>query len=48
MVLALAKNKEVDVAITFLELNKALLIEKDLYNEAQEAIDHINSKLSKE
>ena len=48
MVLALAKNKEVDVAITFLELNKALLIEKDLYDEAQEAIDHINSKLSKE
>ena len=48
MVLALAKNKEVDVATTFLESNKAFLIEKDLYNEAQEAIEHINSKLSKE
>lgn len=48
MVLALAKNKEVDVATIFLESNKALLIEKNLYNEAQEEIKYIDSKLSKE
>ena len=48
MVLALAKNKEVTVATTFLESNKAFLIEQDLYREAQDAIKQIKSKLSKE
>ena len=48
MVLALAKNKEVTVATTFLESNKAFLIQKDLYREAQDAINQIISKLSKE
>ena len=48
MVLALAKNKEVTVATTFLESNKAFLIEQDLYLEAQDAIKQIKSKLSKE
>ena len=48
MVIALAKNKEVDVATTFLESNKAFLIQQDLYREAQDAINQIISKLSKE
>ena len=48
MVLALAKNKETEFAKNFLESNKALLAEKDLYDEAREAIEYINSRLSKE
>ena len=46
MVLALAKNKEIDVATSFLESNKAILIEKDFYNGALEVIEHVKSKLS--
>ena len=48
MVIALAKNKETDFAKIFLESNKALLAEKDLYNEARKAIEHINSRLAEE
>ena len=48
MVIALVKNKEADAAKIFLDSNKALLTEKNLYKEAQEAIEHINFKSSKE
>ena len=48
MVIALAKNKEADAAKIFLDSNKILLTEKNLYKKAQEAIEHISSKLSKE
>ena len=48
MVIALAKNKEADAAKIFLDSNKVLLTEKNLYKKAQEAIEHINFKSSKE
>ena len=48
MVLALAKNREIEDASTFLELNKTLLVENNLYDEASEAIEDMSSRLSKE
>ena len=48
MVLALAKNREIENASTFLESNKTLLVENNLYDEASEAIEDISSRLSKE
>ncbi len=48
MVLALAKNREIENASTFLESNKTLLVENNLYDEALEAIEDMSSRLSKE
>lgn len=48
MVLALAKNREIENASTFLESNKTLLVENNLYDEASEAIEDMSSRLSKE
>ena len=48
MVVSLAKNRELDNAVSLLELNKSHLTKNDLYNEAHDAIVYMKSKLSKE
>ncbi len=48
MVISLAKNKEIDEAITFLELNKKHLAKEDLYDEAFDMVGYIQSKISRE
>ena len=48
MVISLAKNKELDNAVSFLELNKSHLTKNDLYDEAFDVIAYMKSKLSSE
>ncbi len=48
MVISLAKNKEIESAATFLELNKSHLIKNDLYDEANDVIGYMKSRLLRE
>ena len=48
MVISLAKNREIDNALTFLELNKNDLANNDLYDEAYDMIGYMQSKISSE
>ena len=48
MVISLAKNREIDNAVTFLELNKDLLTKNDLYDEAYDMIGYMQSKIASE
>ncbi len=46
MVISLAKNKEIDKAITLLEINKIHLVQEDLYDEAFDMVGYMQSKIS--
>ena len=48
MVISLAKNKEIDNAVIFLEQNKNDLTKNDLYDEAYDMIGHMQSKIANE
>ena len=48
MVISLAKNREIDNAVTFLELNKNHLTKNDLYDEAYDMIEYMQSKIARE
>jgi hypothetical protein len=48
MVISLAKNREIDNAVTFLELNKYHLAKNDLYDEAYDMIGYMQSKIASE
>ena len=48
MVISLAKNREIDNAVTFLELNKNHLAKNDLYDEAYDMIGYMQSKIASE
>ncbi len=48
MVKALAKNREFDDAISFLDQNKIMLEEEELYQDAKETIEVMQKKIKKE
>ena len=48
MVISLAKNREIDNAVTFLELHKNHLTKNDLYDEAYNMIGYMQSKIASE
>ena len=48
MVICLAKNREIESALTFLELNKNHLAKNDLYDEAFDIIGYMQSKIASE
>jgi len=48
MVISLAKNREIENAMTFLELNKHYLSENNLYDEAFDMIGYMKSRISSE
>ena len=48
MVISLAKNREIENAVTFLELNKDHLTKNELYDEALDMIGYMKSRISSE
>ena len=48
MVKALAKNREMDDAISYLEEHKAGLVDRSLYQDAKKTIEMVQKKISKE
>ena len=48
MVISLAKNREIDNALAFLELNKNHLAKHDLYDEAFDVIGHMQVRIASE
>ena len=48
MIIALAKNREIENAISFLTINETTLSRNGFYNETVEFIDDMKLKLQKE